>query len=533
MPLPKSSNVAGEMLHMLAALRNMLDLLLPILEVQGETQQDNEEQKNNEENNNNASNNSSDEIVVSQMDSFQGCYSPLSDSQMGMDVHEVDSNADTEIYDLDNENDDAAADNSGPSVSGSSSESSSETEESGSDHSHDEAQAPARKRQRTVWVKCWIESRPRLGQFDSLLHELGVKDGAAFRKFLRVSWEFFNYILGRIHPRIVKKNTNWRESVKTDIRLAVTLRFLTSGESYSSLHYQFRLGHSTIAKIVPQVCKAIIAEFEDEVLVCPDTVQEWQAISDQWFAATSFPHVCAAVDGTHIPIHQPRHGGSEFYNYKGFHSIVMLAFVDSNCRFLYVDVNACGSSSDAQIFNYSEFNDKLEDGTINFPKPSPLLPGEEPIPYFLIGDDAFALKTYMQKPYSRRSEDLKEKIFNFRLSRARRLVENAFGIMKMKFQCLRKIMQQKPGTCRIIAYCCCCLHNLLRMRYPTEHAGDFDRYDDDGVLVRANWRNNPPDVDVNGSMHCDNLTGKTLRDKLADYFSDKDRGWVPWQEHIQ
>ena len=68
------------------------------------------------------------------------------------------------------------------------------------------------------------------------------------------------------------------------------------------------------------------------------------------------------------------------------------------------------------------------------------------MPYFIIGDDAFPLRTWLMKPFSRRNLENDQRIFNYRLSRARRIVENAFGILANIFQCLRTTMRQQPKT---------------------------------------------------------------------------------------
>ena len=119
------------------------------------------------------------------------------------------------------------------------------------------------------------------------------------------------------------------------------------------------------------------------------------------------------------------------FNYKGFFSIVILAVVD-----VWVDIGSRGASSDAQIFNNSELKECMEDNSIDFPAPE-VLPHDvrQKVPFFCVGDDAFALQEYMMKPFSRRGVDMDNRIFNYPfLSHCRRISENAFGIMAYRWQ---------------------------------------------------------------------------------------------------
>ena len=87
------------------------------------------------------------------------------------------------------------------------------------------------------------------------------------------------------------------------------------------------------------------------------------------------PHALAAIDGKHIAIKEPKKLGSCYYNYKGFFSVVLLAFVDGQYRFRWVDLGSQGCCPDAQIFNSCQLKDKIEDGSIGFSEPAPIVQG--------------------------------------------------------------------------------------------------------------------------------------------------------------
>ena len=92
----------------------------------------------------------------------------------------------------------------------------------------------------------------------------------------------------------------------------------------------------------------------------------------------------------------------------------------------------------------------------------PLGPGGPDLHYFLLEDDAFALIPWMIKPYSRRQLTREERIANYRISRGRRVVQNAFGILASRFRVVLTTMEQRPKVIRDIVLTCVVLHNMLR-----------------------------------------------------------------------
>ena len=139
--------------------------------------------------------------------------------------------------------------------------------------------------------------------------------------------------------------------------------------------------------------------------------------------------------------------GSEYFNYKGYFSLVLLALVDAEYKFLLENVGSSGSSFDAEIINHSKLRRKIETETLGLPPPEPLGPGGPNLHHFLLGDDAFPLMPFLVKPYSRRQLTREEKIANYRIYRGRRVVGNAFGIFVGMFRVLLTTMEQRPkGT---------------------------------------------------------------------------------------
>lgn len=152
--------------------------------------------------------------------------------------------------------------------------------------------------------------------------------------------------------------------------------------------------------IIDETLTVIWDELKKEFVPFPRNNADWQKISSDFESIGGLPHQIGALDGKHVRIRQPPHTGTLYYNYKKFFSIVLMALVDANSNFIYVDVGAPGSNNDAIVFHHTNLFKKLEEETLNIPNPEPIEDNGIPIPYFIIGDGGFGLKKYLIKPYS-------------------------------------------------------------------------------------------------------------------------------------
>lgn len=161
----------------------------------------------------------------------------------------------------------------------------------------------------------------------------------------------------------------------------------------------------------------------------PTTEEGWKRIANDYGKLWNFPHCVGSIDGKHIMIQSPINSGSEFYNYKKFFSIVLMAIVDANYCFTFIDCGCQGRLSDGEVFRNTQLYEKIEMGQLNLPPDESLDGTNQSVPYLFVGDDAFGLSATILKPFSGTyPKGSMQRIFNYRLSRARRIVENVFGI---------------------------------------------------------------------------------------------------------
>jgi len=87
----------------------------------------------------------------------------------------------------------------------------------------------------------------------------------------------------------------------------------------------------------------------------PNNESGWKNIAEDFYDKWNFPNCLGAIDRKHIVIQCPANSGSEYYNYKGTFSIVLMAVVNSDYSFTYVDIGCQGRISDGGVLQNTSF----------------------------------------------------------------------------------------------------------------------------------------------------------------------------------
>lgn len=219
--------------------------------------------------------------------------------------------------------------------------------------------------------------------------------------------------------------------------------------------------------------------------------------------------------------------GSFYYNYKGFHSLILLAVVDANYNFLYVNVGSNGRANDAAVFNEPSLCEAITKNLFDFPLEDYLPGTNKKVPFVFVADDAFRLTSRMLKPYGERSANA-NKIFNYRLSRARRVVENAFGILANKFQIFQIEIDLEIEKVEKTTLASCALHNFIRKRdgfvlkmLDSENTNTLS-------FQKGSWRNEVSMTNLQRSqINRSGDEGRRVRDTFSEHFNTV--GTVPWR----
>ena len=254
-----------------------------------------------------------------------------------------------------------------------------------------------------------------------------------------------------------------------------------------------------------------------QFLKIPSSEIEWLEISKKFEA----PHALGAIDGKHVRVQKPKNAGSFYYNYKHTHSTILMAIA--------------GPVNDSGIWNRSSLLQGIQDSSIKLPKDEDL-PNGEIAPYVFLGVDAFALKTFMMKPFPQKDLTGEKRVYNYRQSRAKRISENLFGILSNRWWVFFTIINLEPKYVEDIILTSLILHNFFII---STISSNFyrpllfaDTVFEDGEVSEGEWQRADPcnsfyPLQTPRFGHNSSQSAKSVREKFMKYFVTD--GAVEWQ----
>ncbi|GFS90550.1 DDE Tnp4 domain-containing protein [Trichonephila clavipes] len=260
----------------------------------------------------------------------------------------------------------------------------------------------AKRKKRKVWVKPWVGRRTEYGASHTLLKELKNEDHTANRNMLRIT---------------------------VTTKLEITLRYLATGDSFKSLEYLFRVPETTISRFLPHVLKEICCVLRPFINV-PTTVEEWKKLkrfsSNVGISLDAVERLMVNMFLLKDLLVQVQYTTTIRKPTASYYLLWWMLIIAS-----------------LTLINWVSCEDHV-----------------------IIGDDAFPLRPDLMKPFSKHGLSDEEKIFNYRTSRARRVSENAFGILAWRFRVFSKAIELKPDTIDRVILAACSLNNWLRKTSP-------------------------------------------------------------------
>ena len=276
----------------------------------------------------------------------------------------------------------------------------------------------------------------------------------------RITKGTFLFILTEIKEDL-QRETTAEVPIPPEIRLAVCLYRLARGDYLHTIGELIGLGTSTVCEIVREVSSIIVNRLWERFVTnnFPTTSEKLEEVMASFEEKWQYPSCFGAVDGCHLPIKCPRGGqesAKEYHNFKNFFSIVLMALVDSRKRFIWAASGSPGNSHDAIILQSTRLYAKMMEGNI-----IPTLEDRDgsAVKPMIIGDSAFPFHTWLMKPYANTVPTPQQQYFTYRLSRARMVVEGAFGMLKGRWRVLMRKSECEEETLKLMSLACVVLHN--------------------------------------------------------------------------
>ena len=281
----------------------------------------------------------------------------------------------------------------------------------------------------------------------------------------------------------VEYNSGRSAALSAHEQLLITLRFLATGAFYRLVGDSHGISKSSVCRCVQRCVTAINNCLFHSQVQFPEDPQ----IPMKFFEMANMPSVVGCLDGTHVYIDAPFTDEPQYINRHGTHSINAMCVCGPDRRFYYVSARWPGSVNDARILRKSTLCNKFEAGWRPYPNA------------IILGDSAYPLKEWLIPPLRHPLTEAEER-FNVAHKRTRRIIENAFGVLKQRFACLKHLRVQPEFACNIFK-ACCVLHNMC-----TDELSDWN----ESVSEDENHQDEIPEDST--------AVGVTRRERLVNSF---------------
>lgn len=323
----------------------------------------------------------------------------------------------------------------------------------------------------------WVLPRPLQSWFEIHYYQRIIPEQFFYRQ-MRMKRASFDLLFATIRPFIRRENTRFRGCITPEKVLAIGLYRLAHGGGYENTGVAMNVGGTTAFEAFEDVVNSLY-ELRNEYIKFPLTMAETQETIATFELLSDLPNIVGAIDGTHIKIKAPKESKADYWSRYSQYDVVFQGIVNGKRLFIDIAGGFPGSMHDARVLRNTGIYEKAERGDVLATGPIHRIGPHEIKPY-LVGDSAYPISTWLQKPYPEGTRDPAEIRFNYALSSARVQVECAFGILKNRWRILNCMEEANVGRVSKIVIACAVLHNFCILADDEWDDEDYDNDEDEG-----------------------------------------------------
>ncbi|XP_055843838.1 uncharacterized protein LOC129910464 [Episyrphus balteatus] len=321
-------------------------------------------------------------------------------------------------------------------------------------------------KRRLEWTREWL--RKNQNQFtakENILKEIQFRSNEIYHLncFFDITEKQFRFLVNKLGPLITNYQPHRKKKFfSAEERLAITLKYLATGEFHSCRNYCFRASKPVILKMIGDICMNIYETLKDHFISTPKTEEEWKTISNAYYKKTRVPNCIGSLTMKHITFNKHPLKQSD-----GEDTLIFTGIVDSNDNFVYANVEPSPNNSE-KIFESSTIKGLIEQDQMNLPKHPDTGPN-----YFFVGHGALPVKPYLLNtlkyvPYSSSESSTwfnygsPEYKYCYAMDRVEYNSESALRMLTNIFPILSAPFRIDSENARKITLGCVALYNFLR-----------------------------------------------------------------------
>jgi hypothetical protein len=280
-------------------------------------------------------------------------------------------------------------------------------------------------------------------------------------QYYKMPYSRYLELVEELTPYIKREDTNYREAIAPKKVVAAVLFRLSRGHQDADVANRFGLGKKTVSYYTKAVCAALSGPLFPNYISTPEG-ERLRSTLDSFKTVCKISNFAGAIDGSHIKLsRKPRRVAisGDYWSRHDFFSVLLQGICDAKKMFWDVCIKALGGTHDATHLRDSDLWSRLKGGVEILQEPALTIIGVLVKPY-IVGDSAYPISGQLLKPFNAKARGTAEQnAFDKELRKGRVTIENAFGMLKGRWQILKNLNVEVSSAADVIV-ACCVLHNI-------------------------------------------------------------------------